>query len=333
MLIRTALILKNLLLLIAVAMCAMPLGAVANDKVTPNQPTMVDVGLFLNSIPAVMLKERKFQADMNIWFQWEGDAINPMDAFSIVDGLIDSKEELQRNQNGKLNYGLYRVVSTIHYNFDLSKYPLDDHALKIQIEDKRWGSDKMLYRVDTANSKISNRVHVPGWRVGNFETASLLEPVTSNFGDTSRRVSEGVATSKAVFTLAMHRNGYGNFFKLFSMLFFACGLSFFSFRVRADHIDARLALIVSGIFMAAITASMIASSLPESDKLDMAEMLYFEAMAFIFSTCLLSLHTFKLFTRGDENQANKISKYSGIILPIIFVIVTTLIINLYHGEI
>ena len=130
----------------------------------------------------------------------------------------------------------------------------------------------------------------------------------------------------------MIRNGYGNFFKLFSMLFFGGLLSIFAFRVRSDYLDARLALIVSGIFMAAITSSMISSTLPESDSFDMAEKLYFATIGFIFASCMGSLYTLKVFNGGSPDKAGKWSAVLGISLATAYVIVTAAIVTLAHAE-
>ena len=218
-------------------------------------------------------------------------------------------------------------------NFDLSKYPLDDHALKIQIEDARLDGRAMVYRPDAANSNYSERVHVPGWDVSHYDAVAAPANYPTNFGDTGASNAKQSSFSRFTFSVDLRRNGYGNFFKLFSMLFFAGLLSFFAFRVRSDHLDARLALIVSGIFMAAITANMIASTLPETDSFDMAEKLYFGTMGFIFATCLSSLYTFKIFMQGQEDRANQFSRRLGAALPVAYVVVNLMIVMLAHNEI
>ena len=85
--------------------------------------------------------------------------------------------------------------------------------------------------------------------------------------------------------------------------------------------------------MAAITANMIASTLPETDSFDMAEKLYFGTMGFIFVTCLASLHTFKVFTQGQEDRANLLSRRLGAALPVAYVVVNLMLVMLAHNEI
>lgn len=315
------------LVLLVLTMLALPAQA-ANKT-----PTVVDVGVFLNNVPSVMLKERKFQVDFNLWFRWTGDAVNPTESFEVVGGHIDLKEELAKKKVDNVNYGLYKIVATINYNFDLAKYPLDDHALKIQIEDVKRDSTEMVYRADIASTSVNPKVHVPGWDTGKFVASTSLTHYPTNYGDPEAPKANQSDYSRATFSLDLLRNGYGNFFKLFSMLFFAGVIAFFAFRVRSDYLDGRLALIVSGIFMAAITANMISSSLPESDSFDMAEQLYFVTMAFIFATCLSTLYTFKIFLAGLEERANRLSRICGYIFPMVYVVINVLVVVLAHGEI
>ena len=296
-------------------------------------PTVVDVGIFLNNVPSVMLKERKFQVDFNLWFRWAGDAVSPTESFEVVGGHIDLKEELAKKKVGNDNYSLYKVVATISYNFDLAKYPLDDHALKIQIEDVKRDSTELIYRADTVSTSANPKVHVPGWNTGSLVATSALTHYPTNYGAPDAPKASESDYSRATFSLELVRNGYGNFFKLFSMLFFAGVIAFFAFGVRSDYLDGRLALIVSGIFMAAITANMISSSLPESDSFDMAERLYFATMAFIFATCLSTLYTFKIFLAGQEEKANSLSRLFGYTFPLAYILINVLIVALAHGEI
>lgn len=317
----------NCLVLLFAALLSLPSHAA--DK----NPTMVDVGIFLNNVPSVVLKERKFQVDFNLWFLWTGDAVNPVESFEVIGGHIDLKQELAKKKVGNINYGLYKVVATINYNFDLAKYPLDDHALKIQIQDVKRDSSELIYRVDTTSTLVNPKVHVPGWDTGPLTASNTLTHSPTNYGDPEAPRASESDYSRATFSLVLQRNGYGNFLKLFSMLFFAGVIAFFAFGIRSDYLDSRLALIVSGIFMAAITASLISSSLPESDSFDMAEQLYFVTMAFIFATCLATLYTFKIFLVGLEEKANRLSKLFGYLFPIAYVLINVLVVVLAHGEI
>ncbi|MFA6015304.1 MAG: hypothetical protein WC742_09580 [Gallionellaceae bacterium] len=293
---------------------------------TASSPRIVDVGIYLNNIPSVNLKEKLFQADFYIWFRWIGDDINPADSFELVNGRIDSKDGLVRKKIGGINYASYRVDATIYRNFELARYPLDNHQLKIQVEDTKSSTDEVIYRADKANMGISPKINVPGWDVGKMDSYESVTKYQTNFGDISLARDNEANFPRYTFSIELLRSGYGNFIKLFSMLFIAATLAFFSFRVRSDWIDARFALILSGVFLAAFTQSTLATNLPESDSFGLSDQLYNTSMAYMLCVFIVSIHTFKIFIAGAEEKANLISRRFGIYLPISYVFINLYII-------
>ena len=290
-------------------------AAASNAK---SLPTTVDVGIYLNNIPAVNLKEKKFQVDFNIWFRWKGDDVNPLENFEIVNGHIDSKDTPVKKKIGDINYGTYRVEATIYRNFILSKYPLDDHLLKIQIEDTSSGSNELIFNPDKSNSGVSPKIDVAGWKITKFDSYASVTKYATNFGDISK-VSAQSLYPRYTFAVELKRAGYGNFIKVFSMLFMAAGLAFCAFRVRSDYIDARIAFAASGVFLAVLTQNTLSTNLPESDSFGMADQLYNLTMVFIVTSFLACVQTFKIIIAGDEERANKYSFWLGIWLPIVYV--------------
>lgn len=292
-------------------------------------PRNVDVGVYVNNIPSVNLKEKKFQVDFYIWFRWSGDDIDPLESFSIVNGHIDSKDALVKKKIGNINYGSYRVEATIYRNFDLSRYPLDNQTLKIQVEDTKSRGAELIYRPDKTNAGISQKINIPGWRMGKFDSYESVTKYPSNHGDISLPNNAESTVPRYTFAVDILRGGYGNFIKLFSMLFLAAALSFCAFRIRSDHIDARFALVVSGVFLAALTQSTLATNLPESDSFGMADQLYNATMAFIFLTCLACIHTHKIYVGGDEPGASRLSRLLGMSLVAGYVGANFIIVGIY----
>ncbi len=289
-------------------------------------PKTVDVGIYLSNIPSVNLKEKKFQASFYIWFRWTGNEINPMENFGIVNGHIDSKEALNQKKIGNINYASCKVEATIYRNFDLSRYPLDHHALKIQIEDNQYSSADIAYRPDRENAGLSQKINVPGWVIGKFDSYVSSTAYPTNYGDISLSKNAESSFPRYTFSVDLKRGGYGSFIKLFSMLFLAAALSLCAFRIRSDHIDARFALVVSGVFLAALTQSTLASSLPENDSFCMADQLYNVTMGFILLVFIACIHTFNMYVGGAKEKANRLSRLHGIVFLVCYVVVNLIVV-------
>lgn len=54
-------------------------------------PAKVVVGVYVNQIYAVSLKDNHFSADFYVWFRYEDDALKPLETMEVVGGKIDSK--------------------------------------------------------------------------------------------------------------------------------------------------------------------------------------------------------------------------------------------------
>ncbi|MBI2340552.1 MAG: hypothetical protein HYU99_09360, partial [Deltaproteobacteria bacterium] len=58
----------------------------------------VYIGVYMNQIPSLSLKDNQFTADFWIWFRWKGDDIKPVESFDLVNGHIESKESLYEDR-------------------------------------------------------------------------------------------------------------------------------------------------------------------------------------------------------------------------------------------
>lgn len=292
---------------------------------TTQPPRVVDVGIYLNNVPQVNLKEKLFQADFYLWFRWQGDDLNPMESFEIVNGSVDAKEGLVTKKIGNTHYAAARISATIHRNFNVSRFPLDNQPLKIQIEETSSSSGEVVFRADKQSSGFSPKIDVPGWRTASFEDYVSVTTYPTNYGDISLPATKS-QYPRYTFKINLMRAGWGNFIKLFSILFLAAGLAFCAFRIQSESIDARIALAASAVFMAVLTQSALSTSLPESDAFGMADQLYNTTMAYIVITFLAIIHTFRMQLAGNDSGADRVSCITGWVLSVSYTAACALIV-------
>lgn len=115
-------------------------------------PAQVYIGLYMNQIYDISLRDNKFSADFYIWFRWKGDNINPLESFEVVNGRTESIDAVYEEVIEGYNYASCRVVAIITKFWDVTDFPLDDHVLTIEIEDTDNESFKLHYIADRENS-------------------------------------------------------------------------------------------------------------------------------------------------------------------------------------
>lgn len=286
--------------------------------VPASAPDGIEVGVYLVNVPSVSLKEKKFQLDFYLWFRWKDDQLDPMETFEIVNGHVDSKENVKKKKVGEYNYSSARIAATIYRNFALNRYPLDDQSLKLQIENTGAAASMPAYVPDKKQSGVSAKIDVPGWHVQGFEGYASTTRYPTTFGDPEAAGRQESQVPRVTFAVMLKRVGWGNFIKLFSILFLAAGMAFNAFRIPSDAIDARIAFAASAVFMAVLTQSALSSSLPETDLFGMADQLYNVTMGFIAASFVLIVYTYRVAEDGNAARAQAVSRKAGWSLTLLY---------------
>lgn len=124
----------------------------------------VQVGISIEKIANFSIKTVPWDADFYIWFKWTAPAdqpdFDPGNSFEIVAGTINTKQKVVDQTNGDSRYELYRVSATINYPFDVTRYPVDDHLLRLFIIDPV--HPEIQYVADRQNSRVASAISIPG---------------------------------------------------------------------------------------------------------------------------------------------------------------------------
>ena len=310
-----------LLLLAASTLFSQETGTQANQH-------EVYVGTYITQIFDVSLKENKFSVDFYIWFRWLGEDINPLESFEVINGQVDSKDGIYTDKIKGYNYGSCRVVATITKFWDISEFPLDNHIMVLEIEDNENEEFKMKYLSDTENCGINPDVRVPGWILSKVWPKIVSHNYRTNYGDISLPTNNESVYSRFVFSIKIVRPGYGYFFKLFFGVFIAALIAFLSFFIKPTDLDPRFGLGVGAIFAAVASEYVIASSLPDTNVLTLADKLHILAFVFIFLSIAESVVSLRLFTTEREALSKILDKTCFIIFIAVYVILSFLMIVL-----
>lgn len=267
---------------------------------------LVHVGVYVNQVPAVRLKENEYTVDFWIWFRWESDDLDPIANFEVANGRIDSSSEPYRTQlPDGLHYAASRVHATITQFWDISRFPLDDHVLEIAIEDPNHEEFKVRFVADEQNSRIGPEVRVPGWITRAARARVVSQTYQTNYGDTSLPSESESVYSRFVLAIPIERAGYGYFLKLFFGLFIAVSIAFTAFFIQPTNLDPRFGLGIGAIFAAVASEYVVTSVLPDTNLLTMADTLHLLAFFFIFLSIAESTYSLSLFASGDPAKMRR----------------------------
>jgi hypothetical protein len=294
----------KVLLPVALALAAAALPAAADE------PVKVTVGVYINQIYDVSLKDNKFSVDFWIWFRWQKPGVDPLKTFEIVGGIKDSQvdnETVFEKSTGEY-YASSRVNATINKFWDVSRFPLDDHVLDIVVEDNTNDSSKLVYVPDEKNCGLEPGVQVPGWQVGGQQATVTDHTYKTSYGDPSLPPGNESVYSRFQYSVAIDRPGVGMFLKLFFTVFIATLIALMALLIKPTDLDPRFGLGAGALFAAVASEMVIASSLPDTNVISLPDKLHIVAIFFIFASIFESIVSLRVFSKGQEDLSKRIDK-------------------------
>ena len=265
------------------------------------EPTDVSVGIRINRIAALSLRESTWTADFDIWFKWTGEAVNPGENFQIVNGEIEHQEKEETTTQEDLKYERHNVRAKLAINLDASRFPFSDHGLTIQVEDGADGAENLRYIPDQKDSGISNLGIPSSLKITQTLAATKLYGYQSRRGDPKLPEGRADVHSRFVLALLLAPPGAGLFIKLFQALFASIAIAFVAFFIKPTQVDPRFGLGIGAFFAAVGNNIYIGSILPHSSQISLASMINGIGLFTIFLTLVqstISLHIFD--TKGRE---------------------------------
>jgi hypothetical protein len=298
--------------------------------VSPPPPRVVTVGVYVSSIYGIDLKNGTFTVDFYLWFRWRGDDLKPLDSFEVVDGRVLSKSGIQRKRLGDESYANCRVTATITRPWDVRRFPIDDHVLRIEIEDSDEEAHAVVYRADAANQGINPELQVPGWKLGAHDGGVTLHSYHTNYGDTSLPVDNESTYARYVYSIAVARPGYGRFLKIFFGLFIAVLISWCAFFVRPKESSPRVSLGIGATFAAAAVTLTVNNALPDSNAITLADEVMMLTLGSIVASVAVTITSLALFAHGHEKAQKRVDRVASIVFPVGYVLALWWIIA--HGR-
>jgi hypothetical protein len=294
----------------------------ANTDFTP-----VNIGIYLDGIENVSIKDSYWTATFYVWFRWKGDkTLDPGKTFQIVDAKIE-KKELMDNYVGAdgTRYQNYKVMAKMTKFFNTTRVPLDDHMLNIYIEDASSDVSRLRYVADSATN-ISSRVKVPGYSITGI--SSVVKPHTykTTYGDPRSAEGKRTTYSEYTFAVSIKRATMGVYLKLFIGLFAGVILTLGSFFIRPSDTGPRFGLPSAAYFGAVANTYMVSSLMPSTGQFGLADLVTGIGL-FTISLCVVAtLTSGYYFLRKEEKEFSRhLDRASWVVIFLGYVAVNILL--------
>ncbi len=290
------------------------------------EPGKVIVGTYINKMQEVSFKDSKFTLDFYVWFRWKaaGPLANykPLDTMELINGRVDAKTSIVEKKIGDISYASARITATIFKTWGLETFPFDSHRVRVHVEDSEFPASDLQFEADITNSALGDEISLPGWTLSGFATEITPKTYKTNYGDTTQPTDALSTYSRMTFGMDMNRQGWGSAVKLLSTVIFATLVSFVAFGIKPSDVDPRFGLGIGALFAVAASAFIVASTVPDSGLLTIADEVHIIAMGFIFASVVQSALCLKWDESGLQERYEKVDRWCLVIFPLLFLLWT-----------
>ena len=286
------------------ALAQLPVAAAAEGGVRK-----VVIGVYVNQVKSISMLDNEFVVDFWVWFRWKGQGYAPLENFEIIGGAVESKvaEQTKALPNDE-TYAAVRVTARIKKFFDVKRFPLDDHVLRIEVEDSQNEEHLVQFVPDVTNSQLDGAVRTPGWDISDSRALVQQHAYTTNYGDNSLPTGKESNYSRFTFEIDLVRPGLGYLFKLFWSIYLSVVIGFVALLIKPTDLDPRFGLGVGAIFAAAASAYVVNAALPPTNVLTLSDKVNMIAVGFIFLSLFESIFSLRFVYKEKQAASQKLDR-------------------------
>jgi len=262
-------------------------------------PDTCKVGIFVLQLTDLDYQHLSFNTDFWMWFVTTSDSLSPLSTVTVSNAkeFMMSQQSIERKAG--LTWSAQECKATINKTWQIENFPFDHQRLHIILEDAQKDTQSLVYLADTAESKISKKLVLDGWRINNMTVRSVVQQYETNYGDPM--LHNGSAYPSIEATIELHRDGFGLFLKMFIGVYVAFLISIAAFFFNSGA-DARFSLAVGALFAAVANKYIADSYLPTTVQFTLVDKIH--ALTFIFILLTIFISVFEMLHARKEGRVS-----------------------------
>lgn len=243
----------------------------------PAQPQKVLTGVHLMNLYDLNMDGHSFYADFYIWFKWKGridptkiEFVNLIEKWSKDQSGFDGDSAPVKLKDGS-NYKIYRIEGRFFHSFALSRFPLDEHALDIQIENPDYPLDSLVYLPDSNAAAVRQTLNMGGWDMKGCKLVSTVQDYGTDFGNPQENARR---YSNLTFTAVLARPFSYFLLKMLLPLIVVMLVSIGALLLHPSYIDTRSSLPIGGMLTAVFLQQTYGDTLPDTGYMALMDKIY-----------------------------------------------------------
>jgi len=280
-------------------------------------PTVSKVGLYVNRIEKISVKEQTFDCEFYLWMKWRGEH-SPKNIEFVNGSNITKRFEVSEVDSLGYHYISANLRGTFSTDLDVSRYPRDKHILTIQIENFDWTSELLVFEVDSVSSGLRKSPTGGEWkfeRVGQTVKNSLFKPDSSRF-------------SHYEFSVSIRRLVTPFVVKILIPLLIVVAMSMLTFFIPPNELEAQVGIGATSLLSIIAFHWLIGDELPDVGYLTTADVLMMGNYVVVFLALVESVMVNRIH-RDDARTAMRIDQLCRWGFPCCYFLFLTILFALF----
>jgi hypothetical protein len=309
------------------ALCWLPAPPPTRAQTDPG-PSTCRIGAYLTNLHAFAPDADTFDADLWLWSVCPEADRQPLETMEFVNA---DEVEVLLDVIDDPSWASRKVRGTFLHDWDERNFPFDHHRLQIVLEEGDEDVRRSVYEPDTANSRASPSIQLPGWRMTDFAMRASTTTYYTTFGDPSLSAGGSSDYSRVTLEIGLARADLSGFFKLTAVVYAAFGLSLITYVIQRETtaVGPKVGLLAGALFTTAVNLVTASSALGSASGLSLVDKIHVVVIVYILLAAVVAVVSRVLEERGWEAAAIvRLNSRVGLGALISFVAVNALLIAL-----
>jgi hypothetical protein len=300
------------------------MGTLLGQAADNAEPNTVTVGVFVNDIQALNLREHSYAMDLYIWFRWKGFEFDPSETVESVNPneLWGQVKEPQYEAPIELptgeTYQVIRIQGRFSHKFFYDNYPYDRQVLTAEFEDKVQEVNRLKFVADQNPVQLHPRLVLPGFRIGEPTLVNEDFQYPTTFGDTRQTTPDSY--SRVRIEIPIRRPILTSTLKmLLPVLCVVFGASLM-LRLKVTWVDARLGIGITALLTVVAIQLAANDTMPNVDYLVLMDKIHLAAYAYVLAGLGVVLVTVRCVDQGSVERGERFQRSAYWVATLLFLV-------------
>jgi hypothetical protein len=296
------------------------------------RPERVQVGVHVNDIQGINLKDHTYAVDAYFWFRWKNPEIDPAASMEFVNPselwghtVTPVYEEPESLPDGSL-YQVVRIQGRFSRKMPLFNYPFDRQQLTMVFEDTTHELANLVYEPDGPGVTLNSALVLPGYEIGAPELRIEAWNYPTNFGDT--RVTTASRYTRGTIAVPVVRPAVPYAIKLLVPVAAVIMCATLMFLLAPNFVDSRVDVGITSLLTIVALQMTFNQDLPDVGYLMLMDKVYLASYGFVIAGLGVVVRTTRTIGTAEEAGAMTLHRRSlalltGAYLTIIATMVTS----------